>query len=76
MSGRRKIPSAKVWPNGEFTLGYKWEGEEGQASEEWAWTGGSNGLSQAELDIRLECMDGSMRWPKLTRCPVAWRPLC
>ena len=58
MSGRRKIPSAKVWPNGEFTLGYKWEGEEGQASEEWAWTGGSNGLSQAELDIRLECIHG------------------
>lgn len=58
MSGRRKVPSAKVWPNGEFTLGYKWEGEEGQPSEEWSWTGGDKGLSQDELDVRLECIHG------------------
>lgn len=58
MSGRRMKPSAKVWPNGEFTLGYSWDGEESPELEEWAWTGGSKGLTEDELNVRLECLHG------------------
>jgi hypothetical protein len=58
MSGRRMIPSARVWPNGEFSLGYAWEGEESPELPEWAWTGGSKGLTEEELDVRLECLHG------------------
>jgi hypothetical protein len=58
MSGRRMQPSARVWPNGEFTLGYAWEGEESPEVQEWAWTGGSDGLREEELEARLECLHG------------------
>lgn len=58
MSGRRMIPSARVWPNGEFTLGYVGEGEEGSPLEEWAWTGGDRRLSIEQLDERLDCLHG------------------
>ena len=58
MSGKRMMPTAKVWPNGEFSLGYAWEGEESPELEEWAWTGGLKGLTEEELDVRLECLRG------------------
>lgn len=58
MSGRRMVPSAKVWPNGEFTLGYAYDGEESPEVGEWTWTGGGQGLSPNELDVRLECLHG------------------
>lgn len=49
---------ARIWPNGEFSLGYGIEGEEGTRSEEWSWTGGSRGLTEEELDVRLAYLDG------------------
>jgi hypothetical protein len=52
------IPSARVWPNGEFSLGYAWEGEESPELEEWTWAGGRKGLTEDELDVRLECLHG------------------
>lgn len=58
MSGRRMKPSAKVWPNGEFTLGYAWDGEESPELQEWAWTGGSEGLTEDDLEARLACLHG------------------
>jgi hypothetical protein len=51
-------PVGRIWPNGEFTLGYGVEGEEGTRAEEWSWTGGHRGLTEEELDVRLECLDG------------------
>jgi len=51
-------PVGRIWPNGEFTLGYGVEGEEGSREEEWCWTGGRWGLTEEELDVRLECLDG------------------
>lgn len=51
-------PVARVWPNGEFTLGYGAVGEEGDPGDEWSWTGGHRGLTEEELDVRLECLDG------------------
>jgi len=57
-SSGRFIPTAKVWPNGEFTLGYAVDGEVSPESGEWTWTGGDKGLSPNELDERLECLHG------------------
>jgi hypothetical protein len=57
-SSGRFIPTAKVWPNGEFTLGYAMDGEASPELAEWTWTGGSKGLSPNELDERLECLHG------------------
>jgi hypothetical protein len=58
MSGGRFVPTGKVWPNGEFTLGYSRDGQLSPELEEWTWTGGSKGLSPSELDARLECLHG------------------
>lgn len=57
-SAPRLIPTARVWPNGEFTLGYTRDGEESPEVAEWTWTGGAQGLSPNELDVRLECLHG------------------
>jgi hypothetical protein len=57
-SSGRFVPTAKVWPNGEFTLGYAVDGEESPELGEWTWTGGGRGLSPNELDERLECLHG------------------
>ena len=57
-SSGRFVPTAKVWPNGEFTLGYAADGEVSTELAEWTWTGGSKGLSLNELDERLECLHG------------------
>lgn len=57
-SGPKFVPSARIWPNGEFTLGYAKDGEESPELNEWTWTGGSRGLSPDELDARLECLHG------------------
>jgi hypothetical protein len=57
-SAPRFIPTAKVWPNGEFTLGYTVDGEVSPELSEWTWTGGDKGLSPNELDERLQCLHG------------------
>jgi len=57
-SKRTMSPSGRIWPNGEFTLGYTFDGEESGEVEDWAWTGGQKGLSGDELDERLECLHG------------------
>jgi hypothetical protein len=57
-SKRTKSPSGRIWPNGEFTLGYSFDGEESGEVEDWAWTGGAGGLGVDELDERLECLHG------------------
>ena len=57
-SKRTMSPSGRLWPNGEFTLGYSFDGEESVEVEDWAWTGGAGGLSSDELDERLECLHG------------------
>lgn len=51
-------PIGRIWPNGEFTLGYGVQDEEGSVAQEWSWTGGHRGLTEEELDVRLECLDG------------------
>lgn len=58
MSGQRIEPVARVWPNGEFSLGYSKSGEQSPEQGEWTWTGGSKGLTEDELNVRLECLDG------------------
>lgn len=57
-SRKDSSPVARIWPNGEFTLGYGPVGEEGDPAQEWTWTGGGNGLTEDELDARLQCLDG------------------
>lgn len=57
-SAPRLIPTARVWPNGEFTIGYMADGQESPELAEWTWTGGDKGLSPNELDVRLECLHG------------------
>lgn len=57
-SAPKLIPTARVWPNGEFTLGYMADGQESPELAEWTWTGGDKGLSPNELDDRLECLHG------------------
>lgn len=57
-SRRDEKPIARVWPNGEFSLGYAPTGEEGDSSNEWSWTGGHEGLSEDEIDERLRYLDG------------------
>lgn len=47
----------RLWPNGEFSVGYSPTGEEGHEREEWSWTGGSKGLSEEDLSARLEYME-------------------
>jgi len=58
MSGRRMVPVAKVWPNGEFSLGYAGEGDEASPLEEWSWTGEGDPLEERNHDARLECLHG------------------
>ena len=57
-SRRTMSPSGRLWPNGEFTLGYSFDGEESGEVEDWVWTGGAGGLGVDELDERLECLHG------------------
>ena len=57
-SKRTMSPSGRLWPNGEFTLGYSFLGEESDKVEDWAWTDGAGGLGADELDERLECLHG------------------
>ena len=57
-SKRSMSPSGKIWPNGEFSLGYSFDGQESDEVADWAWTGGQKGLSVDELDERLECLHG------------------
>ena len=57
-SKRTMSPSGRLWPNGEFTLGYSFDGEESDEVEDWAWTGGAGGLGSDELDERLVCLHG------------------
>lgn len=47
----------RLWPNGEFSVGYAPEGDETTEREEWSWTGGTKGLTPDELDARLEYME-------------------
>jgi hypothetical protein len=57
-SSRAIVPSGRIWPNGEFSLGYSRVGDEVEQDNEWSWTGGESGLSPSELDERLECLHG------------------
>jgi hypothetical protein len=50
------IPAAKVWPNGEFTLGYAWDGEGIKPADELWLPEVDLSLSPNELDERLEAM--------------------
>lgn len=56
MSTRRMIPAAKVWPNGEFSLGYAWEGEKVELKEELVLPAEAYGTTDEELDERLAAM--------------------
>lgn len=47
----------RLWPNGEFSVGYAPQGDETTEKEEWSWTGGTKGLSGEELDARLDYME-------------------
>lgn len=51
------IPSGKLWPNGEFSLGYTRVGQQGSPDDEWAWVQPERYLTGEELDARLECMN-------------------
>jgi len=57
-SKRTMSPTGRLWPNGEFSLGYSFNGEESGEVEDWVWTGGQKGLSSEQLDERLECLHG------------------
>jgi hypothetical protein len=50
------VPSAKLWPNGEFTLGYAWDGEEVLLKEELFIPEYDPSMSPQELDERLAAM--------------------
>jgi hypothetical protein len=78
-SGRRIEPVAKVWPNGEFTLGYAGVGDEASPLEEWSWTGDGSPLAPGQgaallagmhelLDAveRAYSMSGRLAWRLLT----------
>lgn len=54
----RREATGRLWPNGEFSLGFRNVGEASTEGEEWRWTGGDEGLSPNELDERLECLHG------------------
>lgn len=57
VQGRPKIEaSGRLWPNGEFSLGYSRVGQESDEGQEWAWTAPERWLSSDELDARLEAM--------------------
>lgn len=56
LSSARRIPSGRLWPNGEFTLGYTRDGDESDRPSEWAWTGEGRYLTSNELEQRLEAM--------------------
>jgi hypothetical protein len=49
-------PTGRIWPNGEFSLGYSIVGQESEADSEWAWTRPERYLRPDELDQRLEAM--------------------
>lgn len=56
-ASRKMIPMGRLWPNGEFSVGYARQGDETTEKEEWSWTGGTKGLTEEELDVRLEYME-------------------
>lgn len=51
------IPSGRLWPNGEFSLGYCRVGQEGSEEDEWAWVRPERHLAGEELDARLQGMN-------------------
>lgn len=55
-SVQRMEPSGRIWPNGEFSLGYKFVGVETDSDEEYAYTTPEKSLTGEELDARLEAM--------------------
>lgn len=65
------IPSGRIWPNGEFSLGYTRVGEELDQAKEWSWTGGERGLTPDELDERLEYMHSWLEYQgAVAACPA------
>lgn len=48
--------SGRLWPNGEFSLGYKRVGDESTLAEEYGYTVYPAKLGDGELDARLEAM--------------------
>jgi hypothetical protein len=74
MSGRRMIPAAKVWPNGEFSLGYAWEGEKVELKEELVLPAEAYGTTDERLAAMLELLDEVERAYSVSG-RLAWRLL-
>lgn len=77
-SSRPYVPMGRLWPNGEFSLGYAQVGDETSPKEEWSWTGGTKGLSPDELDARLEYMESWLEYQEAAAglpAPMALRVL-
>jgi len=55
-SAQKIVPSGKLWPNGEFSVGYMRVGQENDESSEWEWCKAEAWLSKDELDARLAAM--------------------
>ena len=55
-SDSKRVPSGRLWPNGEFSLGYTKVGEEIDPSNEWMWCNAAPTVPEHELDARLEAM--------------------
>lgn len=53
----RIVPTGKLWPNGEFSLGYVRDGVASESGEESSYHTGGRFLTAKELDERLEAMN-------------------
>ncbi len=53
----RMLPMGRLWPNGEFSLGYTVDGVATSEEEDRSFFKGDRFLSGKELDARLTCME-------------------
>lgn len=57
-SSQTIVPSGRLWPNGEFSVGYARVGEETDRSGEWRWTGEGRFMTAEEVDAKLQaCLE-------------------
>lgn len=61
----------RLWPNGEFSLGYTRDGEEGERASEWLWANDGRFMSGEEMDAKLDAMEEAL--DAMQSAALAWR---
>lgn len=69
-NGRAIVPSGRLWPNGEFSLGYARVGDEVEQENEWTWANEGRYLAREDIEARLTALEDMTE--AMTGAYAAW----